>query len=228
MGERPSAIYERLRLDLVALVRSVTPERRESVVPATPAWCVRDVLAHVIGIAADLNAGRFGEDDPDAWTAAQVDARRDRSLDELTTEWDVVAPTFERGLDLFGIEVGNHFVGDLAQHLVDVRVALGLEEQLPLDALRASLDFYLDDLDARMLARGVGIELVLDGMRWQLGPPPPVARLRTTGLEALRVIGGRRSFEEARALDWSGDVERVIGLLDAYAEPIGGQGASTR
>ena len=50
------------------------------VVPATPAWTVHDVLAHVIGLAADLNAQRFPEDEGGvAWSAGSRVATVDDS-----------------------------------------------------------------------------------------------------------------------------------------------------
>ena len=70
-------------------------------------WTVRDVVAHVVGIAADLNAGRFGSGSADDWAAEQVRSRKDRSVDELSDEWDLEAPRFEDGLRLFGYELGG-------------------------------------------------------------------------------------------------------------------------
>ena len=50
------AVYERTKR---AFVVTVTGSDVDHVGPATPAWTVHDVLAHVIGLAADLNAQRF-------------------------------------------------------------------------------------------------------------------------------------------------------------------------
>jgi hypothetical protein len=113
-------------------------------VPATPAWSVRDAVAHVVGIAHDLNAQRFDVTDPDTWTARQVRERRDASIDDLEAEWDREAPRFEDGLRLMGYEVGNHFVGDLLQHLADIEHAAGLDPIDDDEALAVGLDFYLD------------------------------------------------------------------------------------
>src|SRR5262245_47979188 len=94
----PSALYERERVAFLTYVQRLSPEQLEPTVPATPAWSVRDVLAHVVGITADLNARRFGDGDGDTWTATQVGVRRGRSIAELTAEWDREAPLFETGL----------------------------------------------------------------------------------------------------------------------------------
>jgi hypothetical protein len=66
-------LYERERQRFLELEQSCDAAARSTMVPATPAWSVHDVLSHVVGIAVDLNAGNFGSGgDPDAWTAARA------------------------------------------------------------------------------------------------------------------------------------------------------------
>ena len=47
-------VYERVRRDFVGLLASCSEQELATPVPATPEWRVRDVLAHVVGLAADL------------------------------------------------------------------------------------------------------------------------------------------------------------------------------
>src|SRR5215207_5949312 len=101
------SVYQRLRRRLMATVHSLDSDVLSLTVPATPAWSVRDAVAHVIGIAHDLNAQRFDVTDPDEWTARQVRERRDATIDDLEVEWDREAPRFEEGLRLMGYEVGS-------------------------------------------------------------------------------------------------------------------------
>ena len=119
-------MYERVRQEFVTTVSALSEVELGVRVPATPAWSVRDVLGHVVGLAADLDALRFpsADDDGTAWTAVQVRRGRDRTLSELLGEWDVQAPTFEAGLRAFGYEFGSHFVADVHAHYQDVRGAL--------------------------------------------------------------------------------------------------------
>ncbi len=152
----PAHLYRREREAFVALLRSLSDEQLRTAVPATPAWSVHDVAAHVVGITADLNAQEFGRGDPDAWTAAQVSSRRDRSVDELAAEWARESVQFEEGLRAFGYEMGSHFLGDLLQHAQDVRSALGLERLAEADALAVALDHYLDTFHLALVAVGVG------------------------------------------------------------------------
>ena len=118
------ALYERTRREFVAILVGVDDEKLQMQVPATPAWSVRDVLAHVVGLATDLNAQRFPEPDDiqgTAWTTSQVERGRGRMLGELVAEWDREGPTFADGLRAFGYETGSHFLADLHAHHQDVR-----------------------------------------------------------------------------------------------------------
>lgn len=221
--ERPvdcGELYERERQALLALVGSLPDEDLHRIVPATPAWTVRDVVAHVVGIAADLNAGRFGTDAPDAWTARQVRSRAGRSVAELAREWDAEAPRFREGLALFGYEMGSHFLGDLLQHTADVDHALGRPRRLDDDALVVALDFYLDSFHQSLLEAGIGsVVAQVDGDRWVLGAGEVVAQVAAGRFELFRALGGRRSAAQIRSLAWTGDVVRVAVLVSRYGVP---------
>jgi hypothetical protein len=57
---------------------------------------------------------------------------------------------FEEGLRLLGYEIGSHYVGDLLQHMADVRHALGLGMIADDEALAVGLDFYLIVFDREL------------------------------------------------------------------------------
>jgi uncharacterized protein (TIGR03083 family) len=216
-------IYERARLELVELLRSASDEELTLVVPATPAWSVHDVLAHVVGITADLNAGNFGTDG-DAWTAEQVRLRANDTIDDLAAEWDREAPTFEHGLRLFGYEIGSHYVGDLLQHSGDIRHALGRARLADDDTLAVALDFYLDSFEQALNTAGIGaVEMTVGPERWMLGAGPVVASVEAARYELFRCLGGRRSVGQIRAMPWHGDLDAILPVVSRYplpAEPI--------
>ena len=210
-------IYERKRRELVALLTECGAEELAQTVPATPAWSVRDVLAHVVGVAADLNAQDFGTGDPEAWTSAQVAARRDKSVADLGREWDREAPMFEEGLRLFGYELGCHYVGDLLQHTGDVRHALGLTRPADDEALVVALDLYLMSFDDSLTDAQLGaVEITVDPEHWTLASGPVVASISADRYELFRSLGGRRSENQVRALQWSGDVDAIVALVSRY------------
>jgi uncharacterized protein (TIGR03083 family) len=215
------ALYDGERRALIALLLELSPAHLATRVPATPAWSVHDVVAHLVGIAADLNAREFGSGDADLWTARQVEVRRSRSIGELGEEWDAEAPKFTEGLALFGYELGSHYLGDLLQHASDVHHALGRPRRPDDDlSLIVALDFYLDSFHQTLVDNDVGsVALVTGGDRWELGAGERVATLTAGRFEVFRALGGRRSLDQVRGLHWTGDVERVSALMTRYDWP---------
>ena len=218
-------LYQQQRHDLMTLARSLTDQQLQVTVPASPAWSVHDVVAHLVGITADLNAGRFGANDGDAWTDDQVRPRRDDTIEQLGIEWEAEAPTFEEGLRLLGYRIGSHYIGDLLQHQADIDHALGLGRLRDGPALVSGLDFYLDTFHETLLGSGDGsVNLRIDesdGEKWELGSGPVVASVTAGRFDAFRCFGGRRSKAQVRAMDWTGDVDRVLDLVSPYPLPLG-------
>jgi hypothetical protein len=216
-------VYQRLRRRLIATLRALDGRRLGTVVPATPAWSVRDAVAHVVGIASDLNAQRLDVTDPDEWTARQVHERQQATLDDLDVEWQREAENFEEGLRLLGYDVGSHFVGDLLHHASDVHHALGLARIDDHEALVVGLDFYLDSCHRDLAAQGVGglgVEAIdPPRQRWTLGLGRELATLKASRYELFRALGGRRSERQLRAMDWTGDVDAIVGVISRYPLP---------
>jgi len=213
-------LYQRKRRDLMGLAQSLTDEQRRRMVPATPAWSVHDVVSHLVGIAADLNASRFGSGDADAWTAEQVRTRRDNSIDQLASEWEKEAQKFEQGLRLLGYEIGSHYVGDLLQHTADINQALGRGRLEDDDALVVALDFYLDWFHRTLKSAAVGsVAVRVADEEWVLGSGPVLATLTASRFEVFRCLGGRRSERQIRDLDWSGDLDAVLASVSPYPLP---------
>ncbi len=211
------ALYRQKRHELLDFVRTLTDPELHAVVAATPEWTVHDVVAHLVGITVDLNAGNFGDGDPDAWTARQVDARRSLSIAELEQEWEREAHAFEHGLRLLGYEIGSHYVGDLLQHSQDIREALGAPPIADDAALAVALDFYLDHFHQTLTAAGIGTVAVHVGDDCvNVGSGPPVATVAASRFGLLRALGGRRNERGIRALDWTGDVDVILPFVAAY------------
>lgn len=213
-------LYEQVRQRFVGLVTELEPASLERVVPPTPAWRVRDVLAHVVGLTHDLNRGHFGRETPDEWTARQVDTRRRWPIAEIVAEWAVEAPTFEDGLRLFGYGQGSHFVGDLHAHLQDLHQALRLAPVDDPGVVLVALDFYLGSLDESLRADGAGTLVVVAGKeRHQAGEGEPSATLTGSPFDLLRTLSGRRSLAQIEALEWEGDVGALAPRLSRYPLP---------
>jgi uncharacterized protein (TIGR03083 family) len=214
------ALYRAKRRELLALAHTLTADELATTVPATPAWSVHDVIAHLVGITADLNALRFDDPDPDAWTARQVRERRTATVADLEREWEAEADRFEEGLRLLGYELGSHYVGDLLQHTQDVRAALGRGPIADDEALAVALDFYVDHFSQALVASGAGaVEVRTGDEAWTAGAGAVVASVEADRLELFRAFGGRRAEAGVRALSWTGDVDRVLPFVSAYPMP---------
>ena len=217
----PGGVYDSTRQRFQQTIRSLDHRRLQVFVPAAPQWRVRDVLAHVVGLAADLNAQRFpAADDPGgaAWGAAQVAARRDLPIDQLLAEWAREAPTFVDGLRLFGYEEGSHFVADLHAHHQDVRGALGLARDDDPLAVAVSLDHYLGYLHRMLCDAAWGVLAVHAGAEVRvLGTEAGAQRAQVAGdaFDVLRAFSARRSAAQIRRLRWRGDADALVALLEA-------------
>lgn len=158
-SERPAepGTYEAVRHRFAAALRALDARQWHTPVPATPAWDVHDVVAHLVGLAADLNAQRFpADDDPGGewWNARQIEVRRGAAAGELLAEWDLEGPVFDAGLRLFGDETERHFVGDLVTHVLDVTDALQVDLDVGDDAIAMALEHYESFVNERLAEQG--------------------------------------------------------------------------
>ncbi len=206
-------------------------------VPATPDWAVRDVVAHVTGLAVDTAAGTLPGDlnlmeqfrDPevaaarDEFADGQVLRRRALSPQDLLTEWAEAEPDLLARLrgESGGLPFGYDVVvtTDLCVHTDDVANALGLPPNRDLSAARVALAGYSFGVGYRIRALGLpALGLRYNGKQKVLGEGKPAATLSAEPWELLRVLAGRRSRKQILALDWEGDPEPYVGLLPAYGE----------
>src|SRR6266540_7167712 len=116
--------YGALRSRVSDLVRGVSGEELERLTPAAPEWRVRDVVAHLSGITADINAGNLDGVATDSWTARQVDARRDWTIDQILGEWDTEAAKVEPLMSTLPDVAMGQMTTDAATHEQDIRGAL--------------------------------------------------------------------------------------------------------
>ena len=211
-------------------------------VPACPGWSVRDVLAHLTGLCADVLAGNIAGAATDDWTAAQVEARRHLDVAAVLAEWAQVAPTFAAMLDDFPGWYGRMVLADVTVHEQDIRGALGRPGARDTAALEASLDFVATTTAhpaAVALGRGP-LEIRAGAQCWLAGtddrsgggdpvaawtaavatgaPPPepaapPVASVSSSPFELFRAFTGRRSIAQILALNWTGDPEPFLPLF---------------
>jgi uncharacterized protein (TIGR03083 family) len=212
-------LYRAKRRELMEFAQSLSERQLAVMVPATPAWTVHSVICHLVGLTSDMNGGNLSIGDPAVWTAHQVESRRKASVRDLDTEWEREGPAFEEGLRLFGYEVGSHFVGDLLQHVADIRHALGLSAPDDDEVLSVALDFYLMSFNDTLVEAKIGVRVESDDETWILGSGEESAGVKGPRYELFRGLGGRRTETQIRSLTWSGDVQRVISVFSRYPMP---------
>lgn len=108
------------------MLRNAGAAAAQREVPACPGWTPKDVAAHLTGVCADILAGRLDGVGTDPWTAAQVDERRSKNLDDVLSEWAEVGEQIEALLPNFPEWAANQAVFDLLSHEHDIADALGL------------------------------------------------------------------------------------------------------
>lgn len=216
------ATYAALRTRVIDLVRRASDEQLERLAPATPKWRVRDVLAHLVGVPADLLRGTIDGIATDAWTGAQVDARRDGPVDALIDEWEENGPVIDPMIPSFGPGAGQ-FIVDAITHEQDIRGALDEPGARDCDAIAISFEWIGELIGAMRDAAGAGaLQIDTASAAYVFGAGEP-ARCATTKFEFVRATTGRRSTSQMEAWGWQGEprVEPlVLPIFTARAEPL--------
>jgi uncharacterized protein (TIGR03083 family) len=216
-------IYRALRGRVCDLVRDADEEKLERLAPAAPEWRVRDLVAHLSGITADINAGNLDGVATDAWTARQVDARRDWPIDGILEEWDTHSAKVEPLMT--GMPEGpvRQMLFDAATHEHDIRGALDRPGARDSDAMALAFDSGLYGLAAAVEPADITLRLETDIASTTLGTGSRNMGLRIDSFELFRSFTGRRSLDQMRAFDWDGDAAPellVFGMFTPRSTPL--------
>lgn len=194
--------YRNARARVTELATALDDEQLQTRVPATPAWTAHELLAHLVGVAADAASGRLDGAPGEQWTARHVAERRGNSVRELLTEWDRVGPVVESSL------TGQRFSGpgpapDLICHEADLREALGLSRVDREHWQQPFLESMLRLLRRRLQHATTVLIRDEHGGEWRCGSGEPVTVLRVDGYELMRAMFSRRSRRQIAAWDWA-------------------------
>lgn len=215
-----AAAYQQVRERMTALLREASPEQLARQVPACPDWTVKDLTAHVVGLAVDVAAGRVEGAGSDPWTAAQVEPRRGASLEELLAEWDAVP--LEPALLAVDAMQAAQVVFDLTTHEHDLRGALERPGARDSEGIEVGWTWATTVLG--MLRDGYGegaVVLTTPDGKTVCGSAEPTSGVSADRFELFRAMTGRRSAEQVAAWEWTGEpaVERLC-LLPARATAL--------
>jgi uncharacterized protein (TIGR03083 family) len=121
---------------VTALADDLTDDDLATTVPATPAWTVRDVIAHLAGCPADIVTGRMDGAPTPEWTARHVSERIGLTVADLVAE---IHEHQEALIAAVADRPRPAPIWDIAVHHADLQEALGRGE-LPLALWRPVLD----------------------------------------------------------------------------------------
>jgi len=212
--------YADLRGRVDALLREQPADALDGIAPATPAWRVRDVLAHMVGVCDDITQGNMAGVATDEWTDAQVVKRCDLPVADVLDEWSEVGPAIEQVMRDAPMEAFGQLMADAVTHEQDIRGALGAPGGRDAPALAIGVEWGLGVIGRRMRDGGEGsLRVEHDDGSVDLGEGEPRSTLRASRFEVGRAMAGRRSRAQMRAYDWQGDFEPDGLLMASFFVP---------
>ena len=146
-----AAAYVELRTRVVALLREAGEGVADIPVPHCPAWTVKMVASHLLGLPEDSLGGIKPGDDLDAWTQAQVDRHRDDSLMSILDAWEAMGTTIDPILPHFPVPMNSQFVFDACTHEHDIRAAIGQAGARDSQSVRVAVGFIRNMLSQSAL-----------------------------------------------------------------------------
>ena len=212
-----AAAYKGARTRIQELAEGLDDGDLEERVPACPEWTVKELVAHLCGVAADSVGGNVSNLGGAEWTASQVEARRDRSVDELFEEWTALGQQIEAGLDDVHPTIASALIGDAITHEHDLRGAIGRPGARESEGVVIASSFYARNFGKRVKDAGLPTVVVHGGEHeWTAGRDEPVGTVRAPLFEMLRGLTGRRTTDEVKGFDWSIDAAPYLDIFPMY------------
>jgi uncharacterized protein (TIGR03083 family) len=194
--------YQQTREQIIALAGAADAS---TPVPACPEWSVRELLAHLAGVAGDVLAGNIADAGTEHWVAAQLEARSGRSAGELIEEWSESGPAVDEVCRALG-DAAAQLIFDTVTHEQDLRGALDTPGA-GAGAIDVALRWAAPTWAANDAPTHGSLRLHAGEIEVTRGAGAPECSLTLEPLEALRALTGRRSLDQVRAYDWTGDAE---------------------
>ncbi|HWM07014.1 MAG TPA: maleylpyruvate isomerase family mycothiol-dependent enzyme [Actinophytocola sp.] len=174
-------------------------------VPACPEWTVRDLLAHLVGVAA-LAIGRMS-----GWPATQPTSSAGMGLPELLESWRTLGAEADLLLASQPERSGTILVMDAFTHELDIRYAIGAELPDEHPAFAGAFEVLATGFAASVSAHHLPpVRLSTGPTQWTVGGGDPAATLTADRYDLYRSLAGRRTREQITALDWDRDSHRWL------------------
>jgi hypothetical protein len=218
MGVDILELYTDTRARLVDMAATLDALAAATPVPATPDWTVKDVYAHLTGLAADFVADRRGGMGSPEWTARQVGARREVELETVCVEWTNLEAPFLAWVR--AQETPPTFVGlDIWTHQQDLVATLGREPERD-ERSGFLIGAALAAFDGRLRRDGApAVRVIATSADEVIGAGDPIATLRADDHAVLRLLFSRRTLAQMAAAPWEGDPVPALEYLHLFPLP---------
>lgn len=203
-------VYAATRDQLIAQVTAVADVSSQPVA-SCPGWSVKDVVAHLSGLVADVLAQVQGPLGSDEATTRQVETRAAMSLAQVCDEWsgnaDAVAPLLTetplRGLGL---------TADLAVHVHDLAESIDGVDLPPAEATMLGCTRYVSLLQERAAEQlDIALTVTLDGQTTSAISGTSPLTIAGSQTDFLRSVTGRRTRSQTEAaFVWQGDPTALL------------------
>jgi uncharacterized protein (TIGR03083 family) len=206
---------------VAALARGASADELATAVPACPGWTVADLVTHLTGVAADIKAGNTPSASQDDWTAAQLESRRGRALDEVLAEWDALAPAIEEMITAGGNRM-FFLTADIVSHEHDAYGALSRRGDRGAPVISELAGLFVAGVGRRAVEAGLPPLAVQtadgSGGPWMAGKAETADASVTvpSAFDALRGMSGRRNADQVRAWEWSTDPAPWLPVLSIF------------
>jgi len=230
-------VYDEARRRLSDFVSGLDEDALARRVPATPAWTVRDLMSHVVGVAAANSEGRrVPADFMDAWrnphaatelnewTQTHVTERGGASIEEILLEWEKHSANLASMLrgDRDSPAGAPDFIGyvlitDAAAHTHDVYGAFKMVREREEPPVKIGLASYIGGVDMRIRQTDLPALCFDTGAKQRVvGGEEPAATVKADRFELFRALSGRRSPYQVRAYQWDADPEPYLPFFYPY------------
>jgi len=191
---------------VVDLVESLNAAETERSVPACPDWTVTQLLAHMVGLNADVLAGDEPDDHNSTWTQRQVDRRAGREPADLVAEWLALTQPMQDWMR----EHGTRPLNDAVIHEQDMRGAVDRPGGRDSDGLVAVRELMAERFATRVRAAHLApVELRSPVWIFSTGDGDPGLELFAPEFDLTRALMTRRTADQLR--QWS-----TAGAIDPY------------
>lgn len=173
------------------------------IVPATPAWTVHQLVAHLRGEVVDMMDNNLDGAPGDEWTARQVARFASTPIEVLLREWTHDSQFIEASLragtaGVFAIPC----VMDIHAHEQDLRALFGMPGERTGPFYEWAVPLLGGRIADRVAKAGLAPMALVTPIGWFGAHDAPVT-LTVGEWEYTRVAFGRRSLAQVTALQWA-------------------------